>query len=154
MKMIMRRNHFAIVQCPNRIYRPSFRENKPKRSFSMIDSERFGLVFAKTWFYKFGHRILHFCELSWHGRKFLLEPRRNSNIWFGKVEGKEARIITWWQLLTVLLVFFNYTLLSTGTGVRGQWPQKYSVGGGVRESYELCMEFFRFLLLSIPKLRI
>ncbi len=31
-----------------RIYRPSFCENKPKRSFSVIENERFGLVFAKT----------------------------------------------------------------------------------------------------------
>ncbi len=26
---------------------PVFRENKPKRSFSVIENERFGLVFAK-----------------------------------------------------------------------------------------------------------
>jgi hypothetical protein len=31
-----------------RIYRPSFRENKLKRYFSIIENERFGLVFAKT----------------------------------------------------------------------------------------------------------
>jgi hypothetical protein len=31
-----------------RIYRPSFRENKTKRSFSMIESERFELVFVET----------------------------------------------------------------------------------------------------------
>ncbi len=31
-----------------RIYRPSFHKNKPKRSFSVIQNERFGLVFAKT----------------------------------------------------------------------------------------------------------
>ncbi len=27
---------------------PRFRENKPKRSYSVIENERFGLVFAKT----------------------------------------------------------------------------------------------------------
>ncbi len=27
---------------------PRFRENKPKRAYSVIENERFGLVFAKT----------------------------------------------------------------------------------------------------------
>ncbi len=27
---------------------PRFRENKPRRSYSVIENERFGLVFAKT----------------------------------------------------------------------------------------------------------
>jgi hypothetical protein len=51
-------NHSSIVLSPTndrfkskqpcvRIFRPSFREN-PKRSFSVIENERFGLVFAKT----------------------------------------------------------------------------------------------------------
>jgi hypothetical protein len=31
-----------------RIYRPRFRENSPKRWFSIIENERFGLVFSKT----------------------------------------------------------------------------------------------------------
>ncbi len=31
-----------------RIYRPSFHENEPKCSFSVIGNERFGLVFVKT----------------------------------------------------------------------------------------------------------
>ncbi len=30
-----------------RIYRPSFRKNKPKRSFSIIENERFGLFTRK-----------------------------------------------------------------------------------------------------------
>ncbi len=38
-----------------RIYRPSLRENKPKALISMIENERFGLVFPKNWVYKFGH---------------------------------------------------------------------------------------------------
>jgi len=31
-----------------RIYRPSIGENKPQRSFSVIENERFGQVFPKT----------------------------------------------------------------------------------------------------------
>jgi hypothetical protein len=31
-----------------RIYGPSFRETSPKRSVSMTENERFGLVFAKA----------------------------------------------------------------------------------------------------------
>jgi hypothetical protein len=38
----------AMLYTRARIYRPSFRQNKPKRSFSVIENERFGLVFAKT----------------------------------------------------------------------------------------------------------
>jgi hypothetical protein len=34
-----------------------FAKTSPKRSFSMTENERFGLVFAKSaWVYKFGHR--------------------------------------------------------------------------------------------------
>ncbi len=46
---------YFFVQISARIYGPSFRENKPKSSFSMTESERFGLVFAKTGPIKFGH---------------------------------------------------------------------------------------------------
>ncbi len=31
-------------------------KTSPKRSLSMTEYERFGLVFTKTWVYKFGHR--------------------------------------------------------------------------------------------------
>jgi hypothetical protein len=33
-----------------------FTKTSPKRSFSMTEYERFGLVFTKTRVYKFGHR--------------------------------------------------------------------------------------------------
>ncbi len=33
-----------------------FAKTSPKRSFSMTEYERFGLVFMKTRVYKFGHR--------------------------------------------------------------------------------------------------
>jgi hypothetical protein len=35
---------------------PVFAKTSPKRSFSMTEYERFGLVFTKTRVYKFGHR--------------------------------------------------------------------------------------------------
>jgi hypothetical protein len=35
---------------------PVFSKTSPKRSFSMTEQERFGLVFTKTRVYKFGHR--------------------------------------------------------------------------------------------------
>ncbi len=35
---------------------PVFAKTSPKRSFSLTDYERFGLVFTKTRVYKFGHR--------------------------------------------------------------------------------------------------
>jgi hypothetical protein len=34
---------------------PVFAKTSPKRSFSMTEYERFGLVFTKTRVYKFGH---------------------------------------------------------------------------------------------------
>ncbi len=40
-----------------RIYKPCFRENKPN-SFSMSETDRFGLVFAKTGSIIFGHGSL------------------------------------------------------------------------------------------------
>ncbi len=40
---------------PEIIY-PVFAKTSPKRSFSMTEYERFGLVFTKTQVYKFGHR--------------------------------------------------------------------------------------------------
>ncbi len=36
---------------------PVFAKTSPKRSFSMTEYERFGLVFTKTRVYKFGHRL-------------------------------------------------------------------------------------------------
>jgi hypothetical protein len=39
-----------------RNYRPSFRKTSTKRSYSMTEYERFGLIFTKTRVYKFGHR--------------------------------------------------------------------------------------------------
>jgi hypothetical protein len=38
---------------------PVFTKTSPKRSFSMTEYERFGLVFTKTRVYKFGHWFLH-----------------------------------------------------------------------------------------------
>jgi hypothetical protein len=43
-----------------RNYRPSFAKTSPKRSFSMTEYERIGLVFTKTRVYKFGHRSIFF----------------------------------------------------------------------------------------------
>ncbi len=34
---------------------PVFTKTSPKRSFSVIQNERFGLVFCKNWVYNFGH---------------------------------------------------------------------------------------------------
>jgi hypothetical protein len=39
---------------------PVFVKTIPKRSFSMTEYERFGLVFTNTRVYKFGHRILYY----------------------------------------------------------------------------------------------
>jgi hypothetical protein len=38
---------------------PVFAKTSPKRSFSITEYERFGLVFMKTRVYKFGHRKIH-----------------------------------------------------------------------------------------------
>jgi hypothetical protein len=47
-------NLLEIHQCP-KLYNQVFAETSPKRSFSMTEYERFGLVFTKTRVYKFGH---------------------------------------------------------------------------------------------------
>ncbi len=57
-----------------RIYRPSFRDNSPKRSFSMTENERFGLVFAKL-VYKSGHR--NYCSFKFCA---FLKPGRVQNV--------------------------------------------------------------------------
>ncbi len=40
------------------IINPVFAKTSPKRSFSVTEYERFGLVFTKTRVYKFGHRMM------------------------------------------------------------------------------------------------
>jgi hypothetical protein len=46
-QLITSEENTALRPVPE-IYRPSFRENKENRSFSISENERFGLVFAKT----------------------------------------------------------------------------------------------------------
>jgi len=46
------------------IYGLRFRKTSAKRSFSVIENECFGLVFAKNWVYKFGHKWIFAAE-SW-----------------------------------------------------------------------------------------
>ncbi len=45
---------FTALPVPE-IIDPVFAKTSPKRSFSMTEYERFGLVFTKTRVYKFGH---------------------------------------------------------------------------------------------------
>ncbi len=42
-----------------RIYRPSFRENKPKTLVLVIENARFWLVLGENWVFKFRHRGIH-----------------------------------------------------------------------------------------------
>ncbi len=49
-----------------RIYRPSFLKTSPKRSISVIENERFGLVFAKT-------RSINRAQGSWNFQKLAAE---------------------------------------------------------------------------------
>jgi hypothetical protein len=42
---------------------PVFAKTSPKRSFSMTEYERFGIVFTKTRVYKFGHRWTSPCGI-------------------------------------------------------------------------------------------
>jgi hypothetical protein len=51
---------------------PVFAKTSPKRSFSMTEHERFGLVFTKTRVYKFGHWS-HFGEMQPHSLSQLLQ---------------------------------------------------------------------------------
>ncbi len=51
---------------------PVFAKTSPKRSVSMTEYERFGLVFTKTWVYKFGHCCL------FHNRIYEPEQCRKS----------------------------------------------------------------------------
>ncbi len=44
---------------------PVFAKTSPKRSFSMTEYERFGLVFTKTRVYKFGHWTLSLLVCQW-----------------------------------------------------------------------------------------
>ncbi len=46
----------AYSQCSARNYRPCFRENQPKRSFSIKWKRAFWACFRENWVYKFGHR--------------------------------------------------------------------------------------------------
>jgi hypothetical protein len=48
----LERNWLSVPE----IIDPVFAKTSPKRSFSMTEYERFGLVFTKTRVYKFGHR--------------------------------------------------------------------------------------------------
>jgi hypothetical protein len=48
-------NIFILRQSVPEILDPVFAKTSPKRSFSMTEYERFGLVFTKTRVYKFGH---------------------------------------------------------------------------------------------------
>ncbi len=41
-----------------RNYSPCFRENQPKRSFSIKRKRAFWACFRENWVYKFGHRTL------------------------------------------------------------------------------------------------
>jgi hypothetical protein len=52
-----RANQVPIYSVPE-IIDLVFAKASPKRSFSMTEYERFGLVFTKTRVYKFGHRLL------------------------------------------------------------------------------------------------
>jgi hypothetical protein len=49
-------NKFMSTLPVPEIIDPVFAKTSPKRSFSMTEYERFGLVFTKTRVYKFGHR--------------------------------------------------------------------------------------------------
>ncbi len=49
-----RQSAFTSTPVPE-IIDPVFAKTSPKRSFSMTEYERFGLVFTKTRVYKFGH---------------------------------------------------------------------------------------------------
>ncbi len=71
-----------------RIYRPCFRENQPKRSFSIKWKRAFWACFRENWVYKFGHRRwggmtwtgdfkcrevkTGFCRKRWMGKPVLL----------------------------------------------------------------------------------
>ncbi len=46
----------TILKLRARNYRPCFRENKPKRSFSIKWKRAFWACFRENWVYKFGHR--------------------------------------------------------------------------------------------------
>jgi hypothetical protein len=55
---------------------PVFAKTIPKRSFSVTEYERFGLVFTKTRVYKFGHR----------------QTDGKNLVWFGELERKLAKL--------------------------------------------------------------
>jgi hypothetical protein len=51
-----------------------FAKTSPKRSFSMTEYKRFGLVFTKTWVYKFGHwKILTWTNVTFCVEFFLIK---------------------------------------------------------------------------------
>jgi hypothetical protein len=54
---LQEKNHL-VTSCMTcaRNYRPCFRENQPKRSFSMKWKRAFWACFRENWVYKFGHR--------------------------------------------------------------------------------------------------
>ncbi len=62
-----------------RNYRPSFRENKPKRSFCITENERFGLIYVKTGSINSGTvaRDVHFDQSS-PSRNFVRQVIRYS----------------------------------------------------------------------------
>ncbi len=53
-----------------RNYRPCFRENQPKRSFSIKWKQAFWACFLENWVYKFGHGA---------GGKLIHEKNRSKN---------------------------------------------------------------------------
>ncbi len=53
---------------------PVFAKTSPKRSFSMTENERFGLVFTKTQVYKFGHWTDIYLQFCWLFPFLLIGP--------------------------------------------------------------------------------
>jgi hypothetical protein len=56
-KLFVERYKKCSIPVPE-IIDPVFAKTSPKRSFSITEYERFGLVFTKTRVYKFGHSFL------------------------------------------------------------------------------------------------
>jgi hypothetical protein len=61
-------HHHTLSPVP-KFLDPVFAKTSLKRSFTVIDNERFGLVFAKNWVYNFGNRSMNCPEpecISFH----------------------------------------------------------------------------------------